>query len=200
MISPFRTLLPLVAILLVSALVPALEVSLTVEGEPEEIQAVLEFIKSMETGNEGEDDPLKINVHSIASTGSSEATTTETPVLEDPPLSLERPEVLPTKGAPGAPFIVSVNVRDKYDEVDTLSVKLSGTSLATDLYDDGTHGDKTPADGIWTATLTPLDVTPSGTYKVEITAYDKNGKTLTTLKPDGTVVKLVANTELTIER
>ena len=197
MISPFRTSL-LVAILLLSTLAPALEVSLTVEGEPEEIQAVLEFIKKLKAG--GDDDPLKINVHSIASTGNGEAAATEIPVLEDPPLSLERPEVLPSKGAPGAPFIVTVNVRDKYDEVDTLSVKLSGTSLATDLYDDGTHGDKTPADGIWTATLTPLDVTPSGTYKVEITAYDKNGKSLTTLQPDGTVVKLVANTELTIER
>jgi len=197
MISPFRTSI-LAAILLVSALAPALEVSLTVEGEPEEIQAVLEFIKTLKAGSE--DDALKININSIASTGSGEATATETPVLEDPPLSLERPEVLPAKGAPGAPFIVTVNVHDKYDEVDTLSVKLAGTSLATDLYDDGTHGDITPADGIWTATLTPLDVTPSGTYKVEITAYDKNGKSLTTLQPDGTVVKLVANTELTIER
>ena len=197
MISLLRPTLPL-AIVLFSAIAPALEVSLTVEGEPEEIQAVLEFIKTLNAG--GEDDPLKINVHSIASTGNGEPTTTETPVLEDPPLSLERPEVLPAKGAPGAPFIVTVNVRDKYDEVDTLSVRLAGTSLATDLYDNGTNGDKTPADGIWTATLTPLDVTPSGTYKVEITAYDKNGKSLTTLQPDGTVVKLVANTELTIER
>lgn len=196
MISLFRT--SLVAVLLFSAITPALEVSLTVEGEPEEIQAVLDFIKTLNSG--GEDDALKINLNSIASSGNGESATTEAPVLEDPPLSLERPEVLPTKGAPGAPFIVTVNVRDKYDEVDTLSVKLAGTSLATDLYDDGTHGDKTPGDGIWTATLTPLDVTPSGTYKVDITAYDKNGKSLTTLKPDGTVVKLVANTELTIER
>lgn len=195
MISPFRITLP-GAILLFSALVPALEVSLTVQGEPEEIQAVLDFIKTLR----GEDAPLKINVHSIAATGNGETDTAETPVLEDPPLSLERPEVFPPKGAPGAPFTVTVLVRDKYDEVDTLSVRLVGTSLATDLFDDGTHGDKNAADGIWTTTLTPLDVTPSGTYNVEITAYDKNGKTLTTLKPDGTVVKLVANTELTIER
>jgi hypothetical protein len=194
---PFRTSL-LVAILLSSAFAPALEVSLTVKGEPEEIQAVLDFIKTLNAG--GEDDALKININSIASAGNGQPTTSGTPVLEDPPLGLERPEVFPTKGAPGAPFIVTVNVRDKYDEVDTLSVRLAGTSLTTDLYDDGTHGDKTPADGVWTATLTPLDVTPSGTYKVEITAYDKNGKTLTTLKPDGTVVKLVANTELIIER
>lgn len=197
MISLLRPTLP-IALLLLAATAPALEVSLTVEGEPEEIQAVLEFIKTLKAGSE--DDALKININSIASTGNGEAAATEAPVLEDPPLSLERPEVLPAKGAPGAPFIVTVNVRDKYDEVDTLSVKLSGTSLATDLYDDGTHGDKTPADGIWTATLTPLDVTPSGTYKVEIAAYDKNGKSLTTLKPDGTVVKLAATTELTIER
>ena len=197
MISPFRTSI-LVAILLFSAITPALEVSLTVEGEPEEIQAVLDFIKTLGAGDE--DDPLKINVHSIAATGGVETPKTETPVLEDPPLSLERPEVFPAKGAPGAPFIVTVTVRDRYDEVDTLSVRLSGTSLSTDLYDDGTQGDKTPGDGIWTATLTPLDVTPSGAYTVEITPYDKHGKALTTLKPDGTVVKLTATTELTIER
>ena len=197
MISLLRPTLS-IAFLLLATTTPALEVSLTVEGEPEEIQAVLDFIKTLNPG--GEDDALKININSIASTGKGEGTTTETPVLEDPPLSLERPEVLPAKGAPGAPFIVTVNVRDKYDEVDTLSVRLSGTSLSTDLYDDGTQGDKTAGDGIWTATLTPLEVTPSGTYKVEITAYDKNGKALTTLQPDGTVVKLVANTALTIER
>jgi len=197
MISPFRITL-LAVILLFSATTPALEVSLTVEGEPEEIQAVLDFIKSLNAS--GEDDPLKINVHSIAAKSEAETPETETPALEDPPLSLERPEVFPAKGAPGAPFIVTVNVRDKYDEVDTLSVRLTGTSISTDLYDDGTQGDKTPGDGIWTATLTPLDVTPSGAYTVEITPYDKNGKALTTLKPDGTVVKLVANTELTIER
>ena len=197
MISLLRPTLPL-AILLLTAITPALEVSLVVEGEPEEIQAVLDFIKTLTDGSE--DDPLKINVHSIAATGSADATVGEAPVLEDPPLSLERPEVFPPKGVPGAPFVVTVNVRDKYNEVDTLSVRLAGTSLATDLYDDGTHGDKTPADGIWTATLTPLDVTPSGTYKVEIAGYDKNGKALTTLLPDGTVVKLAANTELTIER
>lgn len=197
MISLLRPTLPL-AIIILAATAPALEVSLTVEGEPEEIQAVLDFIKTLGAG--GEVDPLKINVHSIATTGETEAPAAEIPVLEDPPLSLERPEVLPAKGAPGAPFIVTVNVRDKYDEVDTLSVRLAGTSISTDLYDDGTQGDKTPGDGIWTATLTPLDVTPSGAYTVEITPYDKNGKTLTTLQPDGTVVKLVANTELTIER
>ncbi len=196
MISLLRTSLPLAIVL--TAIAPALEVSLTVEGEPEEIQAVLEFIKTLNPG--GEDDALKINVHSIAANGNGETTTAETPALEDPPLSLERPEVLPAKGAPGAPFLVTVNVRDKYDEVDTLSVRLSGTSISTDLYDDGSQGDKTPGDGVWTATLTPLDVTPSGAYTVEITAYDKNGKALTTLLPDGTVVKLVANTELTIER
>lgn len=199
MISLLRPTLPL-AIILLSALAPALEISLTVEGDVEEIQAVLEFLKTMEAQSDGEDDPLKINVHSIAATGETEAPAAETPVLEDPPLSLERPEVLPAKGAPGAPFIVTVTVRDKYDEVDTLSVRLAGTSISTDLYDDGSQGDKTPGDGIWTATLTPLDVTPSGAYTVEITPYDKNGKTLTTLQPDGTVVKLVANTELTIER
>lgn len=199
MISMLRPTLSIVLLLLATT-APALEVSLTVEGEPEEIQAVLDFIKSMETGGDDEDDPLKINVHSIAATGEAEAPKAETQVLDDPPLSLERPEVFPAKGAPGAPFIVTVNVRDKYDEVDTLSVRLTGTSISTDLYDDGTQGDKTPGDGIWTATLTPLDVTPSGTYNVEITPYDKNGKTLTTLQPDGTVVKLVANTELTIER
>ncbi|MBL7648188.1 MAG: hypothetical protein JNK74_18550 [Candidatus Hydrogenedentes bacterium] len=197
MISLLRPTLP-IALLFLATTTPALEVSLTVEGEPEEIQAVLDFIKSLNAG--GEDDPLKINVHSIAAKGETETPETETPALEDPPLSLERPEVFPAKGAPGAPFIVTVNVRDKYDEVDTLSVRLAGTSLSTDLYDDGTQGDKTPGDGIWTATLTPLDVTPSGAYTVEITPYDKNGKALTTLKPDGTVVKLVANTELTIER
>lgn len=195
MISLLRPTLPL-AILLLAAITPALEVSLTVEGEPEEIQAVLDFIKSLSAEENG-DDPLKINVHSIASPGGTEPAVTQ---IDDPPLSLEHPEVFPAKGTPGAPFTVTVNVRDKYDEVDTLSVKLSGTSMATDLYDDGTHGDKTPGDGLWTATLTPLDVTPSGTYKVEISAYDKNGKTLTTLQPDGTVVKLAASTELIIER
>ncbi len=199
MISLLRPTLS-IAFLLLATTTPALKISLTVEGDVEEIQAVLEFLKTMEAENDGEDDPLNINIHSIAATGETETPKAETPALEDPPLSLERPEVFPAKGAPGAPFIVTVNVRDKYDEVDTLSVRLSGTSISTDLYDDGTQSDKTPGDGMWTATLTPLDVTPSGAYTVEINAYDKNGKALTTLLPDGTVVKLVASTELTIER
>lgn len=195
MISLLRHSLPIALLLLAAA--PALEVSLTVEGDPEEIQAVLDFIKTLKPGNSAEDDPLKINVNSIAAPGGTEAGSAE---IEEAPLSLERAEVLPAKGTPGAPFIVTVNVRDKYDEVDTLSVRMSGTSLSTDLYDDGTHGDKAPGDGIWTATLTPLDVTPSGAYRLDIAAYDKNGQALTTLKPDGTVVKLTATTELTIER
>jgi len=196
MISLLRQILP-IALLLLASTAPALEVSLTVEGEPEEIQAVLDFIKTLKPGNAAEDDPLKINVNSIAAPGGTQVGSAE---IEEAPLSLERPEVLPAKGAPGAPFIVTVNVRDKYDEVDTLSVRMSGTSLSTDLYDDGAHGDKTPGDGIWTATLTPLDVTPSGAYRLDIAAYDKNGQALTTLKTDGTVIKLTATTELTIER
>ena len=189
-----------IALLFLATTVPALEISLTVEGNVEEIQAVLEFIKTLNAENAAEDDPLKINVHSIAAPGGTEAGKGGSGEIEEPPLSLERPEVLPAKGAPGAPFIVTVNVRDKYDEVDTLSVRMSGTSLSTDLYDDGTHGDKTPADGLWTATLTPLDVTPSGAYRLDIVAYAKDGQALTALKPDGTVIKLTAATELTIER
>lgn len=199
MISMLRHSLP-IALVLLAATAPALEVSLTVEGDPEEIEAVLEFIKTLKPGSAAEDDPLKINVHSIAAPGGAEAGSGGSGEIEEPPLSLERPEVFPAKGAPGTPFVVTVNVRDKYDEVDTLSVRMSGTSFSTDLYDDGTHGDKTPADGLWTATLTPLEVTPSGAYRLDIAAYDKNGQALTALKPDGTVVKLAANTELTIER
>lgn len=199
MISLLRHSLP-IAILLLATIAPALEVSLTVEGEPEEIQAVLEFIKTLKPGTAAEDDPLKINVHSIAAPGGSGASDAGSGEIEEAPLSLDRPEVFPAKGAPGSSFVITVNVRDKYDEVDTLSVRMSGTSLSTDLYDDGTHGDKTPADGLWTATLTPLEVTPSGAYRLDIAAYDKNGQALTALKPDGTVIKLTAATELTIER
>jgi len=198
----------LVFLLALSPAAVALEVSLTVEGEPEEIQAVLDFIKTLKGGAEGEADPLKINVHSIADTAEAEgeaepetgaAGATPAPVV-DIPLALERAEVNPTRGAPGSSFLISVNVRDKYDEVDTLSARLGETSLSTDLYDDGTHGDATPGDGVWSATLTPLDVTPTGVYAVAITAYDKNGKSLNTLDEKGTVIPLATTVELTVER
>lgn len=205
MIALFRRFL-MAALLLSAASGSALEVSLTVEGDIEEIQAVLEYLKSIESDrSEGEEDALKINVHSIAGDAEeTEADETEAaPVAVEPleiPLALSRPQVLPAKGAPGAPFIITVQVMDKYNEVDTLSARLGETSLSTDLYDDGTHGDVTPGDGLWTATMTPLDVTPSGTYPVVITGYNKNGQVLNTLDAAGAVIKLTTATELTIER
>lgn len=203
MIALFRRFL-MVALLVSAAPGPALEISLTVEGDIEEIQAVLEYLKTIESDkSEGAEDALKINVHSIAGT-SEEADEAEAPAAPveplEIPLGLSRPQVLPTRGAPGAPFIITVQVMDKYNEVDTLSARLGETSLSTDLYDDGTHGDVTPGDGLWTATMTPLDVTPSGTYPVAITGYNKNGQVLNTLDGNGAVIKLTTMTELTIER
>jgi len=169
-----------------------LEVSLTVSGEIGEIQDLLAYIAERNRQRSERDNALKINFHSTAGGEAVEA--------GPPPARLAVPQVAGGRLTPGQSALVTVAVRDEGGAVDTLAVQVVGTNLKSDLYDDGTHGDVKPNDGIWSATLTPMEATPAGNYELIVTGFDANGLGLLVPGPDGGEVPLEVRTEVSIER
>lgn len=170
-----------------------LEVSLTVSGDIKEIQALLRFIEQQNAGGGG-NDPLKVSVHSIAG-GTGEPAAPKTP-----PVKIHPPQFSSEKLIPGQSTLVTVAVRDEEGEVDTLAIQIVGTNLKTDLYDDGSHGDTKPNDGVWSVTLTPMEATPAGTYDVIVTGFGPHGRALTVETAAGEESPLEARTQVAVER
>lgn len=181
--------------LLPMAMVPAeVTVSVTLSGDMDEIIGILHQLKRLGAGEgDAAEDPLRLRVHSVM-TGEDlspevlyVAPPTEAPPADEgleatpevpptPALALTNPLLEPNSVAQGDPLLVSVHVVDEASQVDTVTAKVAGTEMSVDLLDNGTNGDVTAGDGIWTATLQLEEDLRPKNYAVDIFIFDVNGQ------------------------
>jgi len=188
-----------VALALVSNVARAeLELTLTIRGDVPEMITVLQQLQLLGLGDSAPDasDPLKLRVESVHEQDTAEAPVKTAPL--EPVLALTRPTASPATVAPGAELTLTVAVIDERRVVDTLSATLIGTGLAFDLFDNGTHGDAMPADGVWTVTFTVPPETPVGEYEATFLVYDGAGNALTVSAEEGGNTALTASTVVTV--
>ena len=169
-------------------------VSVTINGSLDEIIPILELLRDMGIGQEtlGEPgDPLRLDIHSVSTVGVAPESPFEevspAPVhlepagVPEPATALTAIQFAPSPAEAGQDVLVTVNVLDPEKRVDTLVAEMP-TVVAEDfdLYDNGTHGDVTPNDSLWSATLAvPKDLRP-GEYGATIQAYDPHGNPVQT--------------------
>jgi len=191
----------IVALALVSTTARAeLRVTLTIDGDINEMVAVLQQLQALGLGgSEAEaDDPLKLRVESVHEQAPEPEAETQPEPEPEPVLALTRPTAQPEPVAPGGELTLSVAVIDERRVVDTMSAAVEGLGLACDLFDNGTHGDVTPADGVWTAVLPiPADAVEGG-HEVTFIVYDGAGNPLTAPTPDGGAAAVTASTQVTV--
>ncbi|MEA3364111.1 MAG: choice-of-anchor X domain-containing protein [Candidatus Hydrogenedentes bacterium] len=170
------------------------EVTVSISGSLNEMLPVLELLRNMGFGFASPEDteqPLRLEVHSVVHDsdllkGALGAEGVAAPDEEGEPvpeeavsvdaLGLYKAAVEPATAAPAEHVTISVVVGDPNGVVDTVGAEIVGVEGAqADLYDDGTHGDATANDGIWTCMMAlPADIV-SGAHHVELVAYDDYG-------------------------
>jgi len=80
--------------------------------------------------------------------------------------------------------VLTASCRVVSDEGRVISVKVTIPRLGDfDLYDDGTHGDATAGDGIYSRRETIPFLAPRGKYELEVTAQDDRGTTASARLP-----------------
>lgn len=192
-------------------------VSLTITGNIDEITAIVQQLRTMGYGGGFDaNDPLKLRVHSThnvqeesvapappppAPQGAPQAPPAPPAQPAPPPppppepkpvLALNNPVLSPASINPGQAVLVTVEVIDLQNAIDTLAATFGATKATVDLHDNGTNGDVAVGDGIWSARLTvPAEAAP-GPYEVNIAAYNANGAPIMTLTKDQRIVPLNA--------
>lgn len=176
------------ALLLVPCARAEVSVSLHIEGDIEEIQAILNLLKESGIGGRATFNPFKMRLHSSANPeagpeADAPVTVTEEPQPAPPPppppptLAFQNLQVSPVRVAPGSMTAVTVNVVDEKNQVDTVAAILTnGTrKFAFDLYDNGTHGDETAGDERWSVNVTIPTSADLGAYTLQLSAYTTMG-------------------------
>ncbi len=198
------------------------EVSLTISGNTSEILAILQQLKNMGYG--GTEDPLKLRVHSLhnvqeesmaqeglsalpegemAPEGHPEGQAegqVEAPPEPKPVIALNNPAINPVSAAPGQNLLVTVEVIDLKNAIDTLSVTFGAGKPPVDLHDNGTNGDTAPGDGLWSALLPIPAEAAQGPHELIIAAFDANGAPIMTMTKDQRVVPLNAKIQATVAK
>lgn len=186
-------------VILMSAFVrPAwseVSVSLVIEGDVDEIQAVLNQLRRsglVESG--GGFNPFRMRVHS-STNGDAEGTAQGDSDGADQEIAGEaqpgepaKPTVPPVLGfsnlavapnavAPGNTAAITVDLLDRKNQVDTVAAMLTNGSrkFLFDLYDNGTHGDETAGDSMWSVNVTIPATADPGPHTLQLSAYDTMG-------------------------
>jgi hypothetical protein len=184
-----------------------ISVSLTINGDLDEILAIVQQLKRMGLG-EGiqfdAEDPLKLRVHSVHEGAEAPAETPLEPAAPQEPaeiapvLALRNAAVSPASVPAGAGVQVSVEVVDKEHLIDTLAATLGEGGPSVDLYDNATGGDVTAGDGNWSANLLVPAEIPEGAIEILITAYDASGSPLMVLTPDHALTRITTSVTLNV--
>jgi hypothetical protein len=89
-----------------------------------------------------------------------------------------RPGAMPATIAVGESMLLSFQVSAPGKEIDAVQaiVRVGGEQETVTLFDDGTHGDRTPNDGVWSATYTPR---LRGQATVDLKVTDSDGQSTT---------------------
>jgi len=178
-----------------------LSVSVTLSGDLDEILTVLTQLQALGIGGAATaDDSLSVEVHSSmdGAAGGAEPLAVEAEAPKPAPrLAFSNP-VLPAQATPGADAALTIQVIDDDHIVDTIAAHIAETALAVDLFDNGTHGDHTAGDGIWSGLIhLPTDLAP-GEYSIVFSAYDAMGNAVPLLTEDGHLVPLTATAKLRV--
>jgi len=157
------------------------EVQVVLRGGLDEVMAVLAKLRDLGFGLREEvhnEDAIQVRVYSVPPT-----TTPEPEPPAEPDLALLDLRAKPASVKQGEAVTVSVRVADTKRVVDTigLEARVAGErapafSYHVDLYDNGSHGDEQPADGIWTRSFALPDEAPKAAYTLTVTAYDAYGE------------------------
>ncbi len=196
-----------------------LNVTLNISGDIDEILAVLQLLSQRGFGavEFDEDDPLKVRVHSThdaeeegstftagPSAGETSAAGPEAPAEPEAPpeplVALNNPQVTPEACRPGANLLLSVEVIDKENVIDTVAATFGTSGYTVDVYDNGLNGDTAAGDGLWSRHLTaPVDA-KDGVHEINIVAYDVNGSPIMTLTKDQILTNVTTRTDVTVAR
>lgn len=178
-----------------------IEASLTLKGSVEDMIPILELLKDLGIGSGPEGGGgLELELHSTFPSSeeseageemSGETTDTEEVTPEPAPESTDPVfstfVVAPGKGAVGQEVMVTATLHDPKGMVDTVALtigELEGTTA--DLYDNGSNGDETAADGVWSLRAPVPEVEP-GVYTLNLAGYDLFGQAVLLETDDGTI-------------
>lgn len=181
------------------------EVSVTVKftGSIDELMDVLESLQALGIGEKqaaSVNEPVRVQMHSVATNSASPPAPVQLPQAAGS-ISLSQATVVPAQARPGDSVLVSVRVVDPRGDVDTVAATLHGVNgFMFDLYDNGTHGDTTRGDGVWSYALEIPTLAGAKTYRVIVTAYDRSGDIIEHENAKGVPAPLTTETRLGIAR
>lgn len=167
-------------------------VSITVTGTIEELIPILQKLQELGLGGaSASPDPLKLNVHSVMTEGEAAAEPSpQTPAFSEAAIQ-------PASAKAGESVLITVRVVDPARVVDTVVAGIG--ELRLDLFDNGTEGDATAGDGVWSRQTTLPSTLAAGDMAVAISAYNANGEPVTLPSADGTqATAMTTETKLTV--
>ena len=165
--------------------------SVTISGPIDEILPLLEQLKDMGVGAPSTDESLRVELRSVAKAPEA----AEPP---KPPLALEALQADPPSVRVGEPVRLSVRVSDPAGVVDTVAATISGVAGSVDLYDNGTHGDATVNDGVWSASVVTDAPLAPGEHTVAVSAFNAFGTVVMAPGADGKPVPLTCETKIAV--
>lgn len=178
--------------------------SITITGSPDELIPLLEQLKRLGIGTEGgseaspEEERIQLQMHSVTS---DEEAAAEPPAPEEEELGLWGAAVQPSPAKPGDTVMVTVQVADSERRIDTIAVAVDGgEGLMFDLYDNGTHGDETARDGVWSYAMDVPHTLDVEQYTMTIVPYDRFGREVTLETPGGEPIPLREKLVLPVRR
>lgn len=187
-------------------------VSLQIHGTVDEILPILQLLKTAGIGSSlGAEDKesLKLEINSVTGVDQAEpAPAGPTPEAVPPPpdsklVVLSSPKVEPAVSKPGEQVLVTLEVKDPAKRVHTVAASEGDTTSGAryvDLYDDGTHGDATPNDGIWSYQSKVSESVAEGEFKFRIVAFDANGQPLKQPNEAGEQVEVSVEGSLVVKK
>jgi len=172
----------------------AVELTLNITGSMEEISRVLECLKQSGLGLSSpkeEIDPFRIHIYSSNDIAKED---TQNKIS----IGFTEIKTEPENPISGTPIKIMAKIVDTLNVIDTLSATLFGTSISTDLRDDGQNGDEIAGDGIWSGIFNlPPDV--SGNKTFILTAFDEKGKIIQIKSEEGILKPVIGTYECVIQ-
>lgn len=155
-------------------------VTVTLSGSVEEMLPILQHLRDMGFGDAAEievsggDEAIRMSVHSVMESGEE---TSEGAVEEAKGPALFNGRFAPATAKGGDVVLLTVEVNDPDNVVDTVSARFRDIPDATlDLFDNGTQGDRTVGDAVWSRRVPVFPQLQTGEHVLEIFAYDVNGQ------------------------
>ena len=171
-------------------------VSITISGPVEELVPILQKLQELGLGAAvATADPLKLNVHSVM-TG-TEQPAGPAPAAADAQPAFESATVEPALAKLGDKVLITAKVIDPNHAIDTVAASIGDIKLKVDLFDNGTEGDVTAGDGIWSRQTVLLGVAV-GEAAIAVNAYNANGEAVQVPGPDGQPAPLTAQAKVTV--